>query len=128
VWLNQYRLDRVIGAGGMGVVHDAWDDALRRRVAVKVLAHGASGKGSLERFRQEATLAGRLRHPNVVVVYEAAEANGRAFIAMEFVAGKTLEEEIHGRTGDTLALTDEERETARREAVKKVDAAECKRV
>ena len=98
--LGRYRLERVIGSGGMGVVYEALDEVLRRRVAIKVLGPGAQSQVALERFQQEALLTARLNHPHVVVVHEAGQAEGRAFIAMEYVDGWTLERWIDRRLGD----------------------------
>jgi serine/threonine-protein kinase len=88
---GRYRVERVLGRGGMAVVYLAHDKELRRPVAVKVLAEHLAGDESLrERFLQEARLAGRLSHPNVVQVYDAGETDGQPFIVMEFVPGRTL--------------------------------------
>ena len=127
---GRYRLGRVIGAGGMGVVHEAWDEALGRRVALKVLATGAARSAqAFERFRQEATITARLRHPNIVVVHEAGLAEGQAYIAMEFVEGRTLEEEIAARLGEAAHLDGgPEREEARRGALEGLDRAAMRRI
>jgi formylglycine-generating enzyme required for sulfatase activity len=115
--LGKYRLDRVIGSGGMGVVYEAWDEELRRRVALKVIAASLGGSLALERFQQEATLAARLNHPNIVVVHESGHADGQAFIAMELVEGQSLEGWITERLGRAAALEGPAREEGRREAV-----------
>jgi len=125
--LGRYRLERLLGSGGMGVVYAAWDETLGRRVAVKVLA-GGHGRGALDRFRQEALLAGRLRHPHVVVIHEAGLADGRPFIAMELVDGLTLEEWVEERLGDAAGLSGPERERARRDAVAAVGLEEARLV
>jgi serine/threonine-protein kinase len=88
---GRYRVERVLGHGGMAVVYLAHDKELRRPVAVKVLAENLAGDESLrERFLREARLAGRLSHPNVVQVYDAGESDGQPFIVMEYVPGRTL--------------------------------------
>jgi formylglycine-generating enzyme required for sulfatase activity len=109
----------------MGIVYEAWDDELQRRVAVKVLAGSSSG-AALERFKQEALLAGRLRHPNIVVVHEAGTDDGQSFIAMEFVEGKTLEDEINDRLGGA-DLAEAARAEARRAALAGLDLAAVRR-
>ncbi len=126
--IAHYRLEGVIGSGGMGIVYAAWDEALRRRVALKVLGPRQRGAQALERFQQEATLAARLRHPNIVVIHEAGEADGRAFIAMELVEGTTLEEEVDERLGGGAALDGPAREEARRLAVARVGPDEVRRL
>ncbi|MCA9661827.1 MAG: serine/threonine protein kinase, partial [Myxococcales bacterium] len=81
-------LDRV-GDGGMGVVHRARDTTLEREVAVKILHAEATGVHR-ERLLREARALAQLVHPNVIAVYDAGECDGRLFIAMEFVRGRTL--------------------------------------
>lgn len=89
--LAGFRLERVIGRGGMGVVFLAEQVALRRRVAVKVispeLAHDVAFRA---RFEREAQLAAAIDHPNVVAVYGAGEEDGRLYIAMRYVEGPDL--------------------------------------
>ena len=88
--VGRYALLRRIGAGGMGVVYSAYDDELDRKVALKLVAADRLGAGTVARVRREAQALARLSHPNVVHVYEVGEAEGHAFVAMEFVAGETL--------------------------------------
>jgi eukaryotic-like serine/threonine-protein kinase len=88
---GRYRIERVLGQGGMAVVYLARDEELRRPVAVKVLAEHLAGEDSVrERFVREARLAARLSHPNVVQVYDAGESEGQPYIVMEYVPGRTL--------------------------------------
>jgi serine/threonine-protein kinase len=90
--IGKYEVLRLLGSGGMGTVYEARDPVLERRVAVKVLAADLARQAELrERFMREAQAAGRLRHPNIVQVYDVGESNGRLFLAMEFVAGSDLE-------------------------------------
>jgi len=90
--IGKYEVLRLLGSGGMGTVYEARDPVLERRVAVKVLAADLARQADLrERFLREAQAAGRLRHPNIVQVYDVGESNGRLFLAMEFVAGSDLE-------------------------------------
>src|SRR5262245_35325356 len=85
---GKYRIDREVGRGGMGVVYDALDTSLNRRVALKmlVLQHTAEGAAHIdeERFLREAKLSAQLpNHPNVVGIYEAGLLEGTRYIAME---------------------------------------------
>jgi serine/threonine protein kinase len=92
---GKYRIDREIGRGGMGVVYDALDTSLNRRVALKmlVLAHPSAEAAHIdeERFLREAKLSAQLpNHPNVVGIYEAGLLEGTRYIAMEFIDGISL--------------------------------------
>lgn len=89
--LGPYRIVRLLGAGGMGEVYLAEDSRLGRQVALKLMPdHLARDPDLVRRFRQEARAASALNHPNLASIYEIEQADGRHFIAMEFVAGETL--------------------------------------
>ncbi len=97
--LAHYRIDARIGEGGMGVVYRALDTHLDRRVAIKVLrAEAVADPDRKKRFIQEARLASSLSHPNIITIYDIACAEGVDYIAMEYVAGRTLDQVI-GRRG-----------------------------
>jgi len=97
--LAQYQISEKLGEGGMGVVWKARDTHLDRFVALKTLsAERLADPERKRRFVQEAKAAPALNHPNIVHIYDIAEADGVQFIAMEYVAGKTLGESI-GRRG-----------------------------
>ena len=86
--LGPFELRGELGSGGMGVVYRAWQPALGREVALKVLRLGPlTGPMERTRFRREAAAAAALRHPNIVTVHEVGEADGHAYLAMELVAG-----------------------------------------
>jgi eukaryotic-like serine/threonine-protein kinase len=90
-----YKLKKLLGRGGMGAVYLAQDTRLERAVAVKVLPASLSGnKDAVSRFRQEARAASNVAHQNIAHIYEFGEANGRLFLAMEYVRGRTLRELI----------------------------------
>ena len=88
--LGHYRVVRPIGSGGMGEVFLAEDVTLGRLVALKVLTGEASDPERQERFAREARAVAALNHPNIVTIHAVEEHDGVQFLAMEFVAGKTL--------------------------------------
>ena len=89
--LAGYRIESVIGRGGMAVVYRAEDTRLGRKVALKVLTPVlANNEQFQQRFIRESRLAASLDHPNIVPIYEAGEADGQLFIAMRYVAGSDL--------------------------------------
>src|SRR5260370_24532942 len=94
--LGRYEIRSQIGAGGMGEVYLAEDTKLDRKVALKILpADVASNRDRMERFIREAKSAAALSHPNIAQIFEIGEHDGTHFIAMEYVEGITLREEIH---------------------------------
>ena len=88
---GRYDVERELGAGGMGQVLLGRDVALDRPVAIKVIAPDlASSPASRQRFLREARTVARLRHPNIVAVYAAGEADNLLYFVMEYVEGQSL--------------------------------------
>ncbi|MBI4584486.1 MAG: tetratricopeptide repeat protein [Planctomycetes bacterium] len=91
--LGDYRLLRQLGRGGMGIVYEAYQASMDRRVALKVLPVGAANDAkAFTRFVREAQVAGRLHHPNIVPVYHLGVEGGAPYFAMEYIPGETLAE------------------------------------
>jgi TonB family protein len=96
--IGRYEILRELGRGAMGVVFKARDPHIGRLVALKTITAGvAEDPDLMERFYQEAKTAGALQHPNVVTIYEMAEADGAPFIAMEYLEGESLDQLIARR-------------------------------
>jgi eukaryotic-like serine/threonine-protein kinase len=94
--LGDYRILREIGRGGMGVVYEAEQVSLGRHVALKVLpAHSLLDPKRLQRFQCEAKAAARLHHTNIVPIYGVGEQAGLHYIAMQFIAGQSLDNVLH---------------------------------
>jgi predicted Ser/Thr protein kinase len=93
--LGPYRVLKVLGHGGMGVVFKAEDSALRRPVALKAMLPALAASASArERFFREARAAAALQHPHVVTIYQVGEDRGAPFLAMQFLEGESLDERI----------------------------------
>jgi serine/threonine protein kinase/Flp pilus assembly protein TadD len=89
--IGEFRIDREIARGGMGVVYEAVQTSLQRRVALKVLPFSSTHDAKhIARFKNEAQAAAQLRHPNIVPVYAIGEHNGIHFYAMQLIVGSSL--------------------------------------
>jgi tetratricopeptide (TPR) repeat protein len=89
--LGKYRLERVLGEGGMGVVWAARDPDLQRSIAIKLIKHAGAPTELRQRLLREAVAMAKLKHPNVLTVYEAGTVADRDYIAMELVEGTSLD-------------------------------------
>ena len=100
--IGKYPIVRVLGEGSMGVVYEAFDPNIRRRLAIKTirrdLIESGTGGSVVSRFKTEAQAAGGLSHPGIAGVYEYGEDEQCAYIAMEFVTGNTVREYIARKT------------------------------
>jgi serine/threonine protein kinase len=89
--IGSYRLIRILGQGGMGVVYEGFDDGLGRKVAIKVTqVDAARGKEIMAIFQREAQVVARLNHPNVVQVYAFGEEKGNPYLVMELLSSGSL--------------------------------------
>jgi serine/threonine protein kinase/tetratricopeptide (TPR) repeat protein len=102
--LGAYRIERELGHGGMGVVFLAYDTNLHRQVALKTIPASAIIGASSALLLREARNAAALTHPNICTVYEVGAANDVAFIAMEYVEGRSLRERMGGRPLSTAEI------------------------
>jgi len=92
-----YEIERELGRGGMGVVYHARHKELNRPVALKMILSGQhAGAAERERFRREAESVAALQHPNIVQIFEIGEADGRPYLAFEFIEGGTLAHHLAG--------------------------------
>lgn len=100
--IGRYQIARELAHGGMGSLYLARDPAIDRLVAIKLLREGFEDESVRERFAREVRATGKLRHPNIVTIFDTGEHGSRPFIAMEYVPGETLASVIHRRAPVTI--------------------------
>lgn len=114
--LGKYPITGVLGKGAMGVVYKGFDPVINRPVAIKTIhkalvGQDLSGSSTTARFKNEARAVGRMAHPNIVAIYEYGEDADTAYIAMEYVEGRTLSQILGGTPRppecDILTLMDQ---------------------
>ena len=122
--IDGYRVDSLLGRGGMGVVYKAFHLRLHRIVAIKMLLAGVyASRGEAARFLREARAIAGLRHPHVVQVYDVGECSGQLFYTMEWIEGGSLADRLKGVpqpskwVADTVILLAEAVETAHRAGI-----------
>ena len=95
--LGPYRIEGILGEGGMGAVYRAFDSRLSRKVAIKILPLAlAADPERLRRFEQEARAAGTLNHPNVLTIYDVGTHDGMSYLVSELLDGETLRDRLRG--------------------------------
>lgn len=93
--IDGFRIEDQVGAGGMGVVYRAWDEAVGRPVAIKLLLAGAKADASQrKRFQRELQALGQLRHPGVLTVHRSGQVRGVPYVATEWLDGRSLGERV----------------------------------
>jgi serine/threonine protein kinase/tetratricopeptide (TPR) repeat protein len=103
--ISHYRIEAELGRGGMGVVFQAYDTHLQRRVAIKILTEGlASLGGAGSAVLAEARAASALNHPSIVTIYEVGEHNGKHFIVMELLSGTNLRSVLNAKSLELKAV------------------------
>jgi Leucine-rich repeat (LRR) protein/tRNA A-37 threonylcarbamoyl transferase component Bud32 len=100
--LGPYRVLKVLGTGGMGVVFLAEDPQLRRKVALKVMKPALAGAADRKRFLREAQVAASIKHDHIVTIYQVGEDRGAPFLAMEFLEGTSLDDWLKNGQQPTL--------------------------
>ena len=112
---NRYRIDEILGQGGMSVVYKAYDPNLKRVVAIKtILSHLSTDPKFLVRFKEEAAAVAQLRHPNIIQVFDFDNDDILYYMVQEFLPGETLLERLRrlNKTGRWMAFSESVRYTA----------------
>jgi eukaryotic-like serine/threonine-protein kinase len=101
---GRYRATAELGAGGMGTVYRAYDERLRREVAIKTILVARTGDESVERFFHEARAVGALAHPNIIAVYDMDVSNGTPYLVLELAPGGSLKQRSERGPLDAVAV------------------------
>ena len=105
--ISHYRIVDKLGGGGMGVIYEAEDTRLGRRVALKFIPDNLAGdSNALERFEREARAASQLAHPNICTIHDIEDNNGHPFLVMEKLEGESLKQRIHRQPIELKELLD----------------------
>jgi serine/threonine-protein kinase len=91
VQIGDFRIEKRLGAGGMGVVYQARQISLNRTVALKILGNALTGPAEISRFRREAQAAAKLEHPGIARIYFVGQNERLCYMAMELVNGEALQ-------------------------------------
>ena len=100
--IDSYRIERLLGRGGMGEVYLAWDTKLDRQVAIKVVSMHLDTDNAMGRFMAEARTTARLNHPHVVTIHTVGEYDGMPYLALEYVKGQSLRRWLAKHAGGDL--------------------------
>lgn len=96
--IGPYEITGTLGQGGMGIVYSAWDDRLKRAVALKTIRANETDPAATERLRREARAGARVNHPNICQLYDIGSEDGQFYIAMELLEGESLASRLEDRT------------------------------
>lgn len=126
--LGDFRLIREVGRGGMGVVYEAEQISLSRRVALKILPFAAAlDSRHLQRFKTEAQAAAQLHHTNIVPVYAVGCEQGTHYYAMQFIEGQTLASVIHAKLEDRATRDERQKSAGKKNSTTVDDRAQATR-
>ena len=107
--LAGFKIERLLGQGGMASVYFGWDLKLQRPVAIKMIDERHAGDPAyIERFRREAQTIAAWHHPNILQIYSAGEEDGQVFFVMEYIRGRDLQQALaqYGRTGLSITMAE----------------------
>ncbi|MEM8679503.1 MAG: protein kinase [Planctomycetota bacterium] len=127
--IGEYRIERVIGRGGMGLVYEAVHESLGRRVALKVMSGRISNDtNAIARFQREARAVAKLHHTNIVPLFEVGEDEGRCYLAMQLISGMSLDrligEQIEAQADSQEPWSDQIQSSTDRVNIERPDSGE----